>query len=150
MAEPQLNIEGDLNAIGQLMVDEAKKGLIQKGRVASKTLINSIDYLVDRVDEGFRFSLIIKPPADKYAQYTEIGRRGGKQPPLDAIKEWTKYKGIDSKWAYPIARKIGQIGYEGKPVFGPLLKRFEPIMRQTLEEDIAKEIERFIAENLSN
>lgn len=144
----QLNIEGDLDAIGQLMVYEARQGLIKEKRVASKTLINSIDYTIEKDGDNYNFSLIIKPPADKYAQYTEIGRPPGKQPPLQAIVNWTRYKGIDSRWAYPIARKIGQVGYKGKPVFAPLLKRFEPIMSKTLEEEIAKEIERFIADNL--
>lgn len=149
MADIQPTIEQDLNAIGQIMVMEAKKGLIQAKRVASKTLINSVDYTVKKGDDGnWVFSLVINEPADRYAQYTEIGRPPGKQPPLDAIKRWTQYKGIDVKWAYPIARKIGQVGYKGKPVFGPLLSRFEPIMSKSLEEDIAKEIERFIAESL--
>jgi len=148
MSDIQNTIEQDLNAIGQIMVQEARKGLIEKKRVASKTLINSIDYDVKKEGDNWQFHLLINPPADKYAQYTEIGRPPGKQPPLDAIRRWTQYKGIDAKWAYPIARKIGQRGYEGKPVFGPLLQRFEPIMSKSLEEEISKEIERFIAEQL--
>lgn len=39
-----------------------------------------------------------------------IGRAPGKQPPIKAIQQWCKVKGIDVNAAYPIAKAIGQKG----------------------------------------
>jgi hypothetical protein len=62
----------------------------------------------------------VKLIGEKYAEQLQYGRRAGKRPPIEAIKQWIKDKGIvsnikndanNSSLAFLIARKIGQQGW---------------------------------------
>ena len=62
----------------------------------------------------------VKLTGDKYAEQLEYGRKSGKRPPIDAIKQWIVDKGIVnnikgnisvSSLAFLIARKIGKQGW---------------------------------------
>lgn len=138
-----------LELVGQSMVLETKRRILQKGKKASGALLKSIDYEITETSDGnLKFKLVINPPADKYAQYVELGRRPGKQPPVSAIERWCRYKGIEVKWAFPIARAIGQRGIEPTPIFSQIYKEYLPIISATTEEELSKVIEDFIANNL--
>lgn len=54
-------------------------------------------------------------PAKAY--WMQHGRRAGKQPPLDDIARWCRDNRIPSEAAYPIARKIGREGTQGKETY---------------------------------
>jgi len=44
------------------------------------------------------------------------GRRPGQRPPPPgALTEWLRYKGIDPRMEYVIAKTIGQKGFDGRP-----------------------------------
>lgn len=58
-------------------------------------------------------SYIFKYTMLKYGIFVDKGRRKGKMPPLKAIKEWCSSKGIDKKYAFPIAKEIGRTGIYG-------------------------------------
>lgn len=66
---------------------------------------NSINVFID--DESTRIEL------PGYTQYMLEGRRPGKMPPFDAIREWLKAKGMAENLYYPIAKKIAEQGTEG-------------------------------------
>lgn len=55
----------------------------------------------------------IKIELPGYTQYMLDGRRPGKMPPFDAIREWLKAKGMAEQLYYPIAKKIAEQGTEG-------------------------------------
>jgi len=66
-------------------------------------------------------SNVAKLTGDKYAEQLEFGRKSGKRPPIEAIKQWIKDKGIvsnikndanNSSLAFLIARKIGEQGWK--------------------------------------
>lgn len=54
-------------------------------------------------------------PAKAY--WMQHGRGPGKQPPLDDIAQWCRDNRIPSEAAYPIARKIGKEGTQGKETY---------------------------------
>jgi len=54
--------------------------------------------------------------AIEYFFFIEFGRKPGKNPPIQPIKDWLKRKGLDEGLAYPIAKKIGQQGIKPKPI----------------------------------
>ena len=53
-----------------------------------------------------------------YAPYVEYGTRPH-FPPLDAIRRWCAAKGIPESAAYPIAKKISEVGTEAQPFLWP-------------------------------
>ena len=142
-----------LDVIGKEMVAEAKKNLEIQGRKASGELIRSVNYAVNKNDNGtWTLEIVINPPGDRYVQYTEIGRPPGRQPPVDNIKQWIREKaiGIPQSAAWPIAKTIGKKGYRGRPVFVPLARKYEPVLGQELQETSRVLLEKFIADNFTN
>jgi len=143
-------LNDSLKILGEEMVKAAKDKIVEKKKIASKNFLNSIDYTIKELEDGSqRISLIVKPPVDKYAQYIELGRKPGKQPPLEPIKRWARYKGIDPKYAYPIARSIGLKGIPPANIFKQIFEKYLPKIIKITEEDIAEEIERFVKETIS-
>jgi HK97 gp10 family phage protein len=57
----------------------------------------------------------------KYAPFVEFGTRPH-FPPLDAIREWCRLKGIPESAAFPIAKKIAERGTEAQPFMYPALQ----------------------------
>src|SRR5262245_5044325 len=55
---------------------------------------------------------------EKYAPYVELGTRPH-WPPLDAIREWCRVRGIPETAAFPIARAIARRGLPERPFLYP-------------------------------
>ena len=53
------------------------------------------------------------------AEGKKLGKRGNWKQFIESIKDWCKRKGIDEKYAYPIALKIYRVGSEPKPFLIP-------------------------------
>lgn len=76
------------------------------------------------------------------ALFVEYGRRPGKQPPLNNIKDWCKSRGIPQSAAFPIARNIGRKGIKPTPFLKPLkdlselLYKISKLGVQTVKEEI--------------
>lgn len=91
-------------------------------------LIKEYDTLGMRASGKFAESLVVQTTqsnakliGEQYAEQLEHGRRPGKRPPIEAIKQWIEDKGIVnnikgnisvSSLAFLIARKIGQQGWK--------------------------------------
>lgn len=43
-----------------------------------------------------------------YAAAANYGRKPGKMPPLEPIRQWLRRHGLPEQWAFPIARKIAR------------------------------------------
>lgn len=103
-----------LNDYGQRIVSELKENIMSKdvtafGPVnASGKLRDSVRY---EVSNG-----TLRVYALGYSYFLEYGRKPGKRPPKEAIKQWIADKGIvpngisTDSLAYLIARKIGEKG----------------------------------------
>jgi hypothetical protein len=105
-----------LNEIGQNVVDRLKADIKTKrvtrfGAVnASGKLYDSVNHKVTNNGETLRVY------AEDYIYYLVHGRKNGKRPPKQAIRDWIDAKGITpdgiskDSLAFLIARKIGESG----------------------------------------
>lgn len=82
---------------------------------ATSRLADSFEADVTQTPRGLRGEVV----AVGYHRWAEKGRRRGKMPPLAAIVEWVRVKGLPERAAYPIARKIGREGTKGHPHLRP-------------------------------
>ena len=105
------------------IVDEFRKVLEDEGINASSTLSKTADVEVEYDGVKIIISLLLEP----YWRYVEYGRKPGKMPPIDSIRDWIKVKPVipDSKngrvpstnqLAYMIARKLGREGTPAKHI----------------------------------
>lgn len=99
-----------LQGLGDNIVADMKVIIELNGKMATSRLYDSLEAKAFITNDE-KFNLAISYLF--YGKYIDEGRRPGKQPPLQAIKEWTRLKGIPESAAFPIARKIGQEGYRG-------------------------------------
>lgn len=117
-----MNLELEpIRNIAEQVVSIYRKELEDKGINASSNLSKTASATVELNGKH----LIVYLELDHYWKYVEYGRRAGKMPPVDKIKEWIRVKPIipnpingkipDTKQlAFLIARKIGREGFEGK------------------------------------
>jgi hypothetical protein len=99
---------------------ELTEQLLKNDKKASAKLINSLSYeLKDTMPIIF-----LNLTGQDYFKFIEEGRgaSSGKQPPLSKIKTWCSFKGIDLKYAYPIAQKIGRFGIPKTEILKPLIE----------------------------
>lgn len=79
--------------------------------------------------------------SSRYAYYMLNGRRPGKMPPINVIKEWCDYKGINFKGApFLIARKIGREGTKGNDFVTPIIPDLIDEIQMQLKENGGKKI----------
>lgn len=112
-------------------------------------LINSLR--AELQDTGKGLELLIK--GNGYFNVIENGRKpGSKQPPLSAIIEWTKSKGIPESAAFPIAKNIGKFGIKPRPVLKQVVESNEfkknyQLIAEAYAKDVAKEISNILKVN---
>ena len=120
---------------GAELVKRLQRALINKGKLASGALIGQMGF---RVKSDSRGRTVVQIFAEDYFRFVDKGRRPGKQPPLRAIKQWTRIKLIPEKFAFPIARKIGKVGIKGINIINPtidkLIIEFIPQYEQEMEQ----------------
>lgn len=134
-----------LNSFGRLLVEDYKESLIYNSVNASDDLYKSVKYYFES-DNRF---LEVKLELESYYWYVENGRKAGKFPPIQAIKDWIKVKPVLpytdkngklptlNQLTYLIGRKIKEDGIEGKHLL------------QKSVDDIYREIEKSLVEALS-
>lgn len=64
-----------------------------------------------------------------YAYWVDKGRRSGKMPPEQPIKDWVKKHNIAESAVFPIRRKIGREGTEATNFTTPLQRMVEMIRK---------------------
>jgi hypothetical protein len=118
-----------------------------QGSSSSGKLASSIETII--TEDGGKILIAF------YAYFLIYGRRPGKMPPVSAIKDWLRDRGIDEKAAWPIARTIAREGsklwqkYRGgnSGIFAEALN--EQIIRD-FQEDLGKYVQIEIASSLLN
>jgi hypothetical protein len=88
------NIEEALHVQRDKWIKTFVKSLENVDRVSSGNLAQSIDVKIEDKDTKFTFSLIM---ADYWKNVDEGRARGGKQPPIEAMLEFLRLKGIVAK-----------------------------------------------------
>ena len=113
------NLKKELEIFGDEYIKELTIQLIQLDKVATGSLLRSLDYEIIEKVEG-QFEVIIK--ALDYLKFIDEGRRPGKQPPLNPILSWVKTRNIrfknkngqgflkNEQTAFIIRRSIGHKG----------------------------------------
>jgi hypothetical protein len=106
----QQELEANLKKISETLEYEMKSIIETTGAIATGALLNELSVQFEEENEGYR--LAISYPF--YGKFIDEGRNPStRMPPLDAIKEWTRIKGIPEEAAFPIAKKIQREGYKG-------------------------------------
>lgn len=116
-------------------VVELKNKLKANDSYASGDLVNSIRGVVKQNGKY----LVISIQLEDYWQYVENGRKAGKYPPINAIKNWISVKPVlprplksgklptANQLAFLIARKISKVGIKPKPFLKPTITDFDLI-----------------------
>lgn len=116
-------------------VVELKNKLKANDSYASGDLVNSIRGVVKQNGKYILISIQL----EDYWQYVENGRRAGKYPPINAIKNWISVKPVlprplksgklptANQLAFLIARKISKVGIKPKPFLKPTITDFDLI-----------------------
>ena len=103
---------------GAELVRRLQRGLIDNKKLATGSLIGEMSYEVKQDASG---RVVVRVFTQDYFRFVDQGRRPGKQPPLEPIKQWTRIKLIPEKFAFPIARKIGEVGIRGINILNPTI-----------------------------
>ena len=147
----------NVQRIANQIVEEYRRVLADEGINASSSLSNTADIEIDYNGDKLIISLMLEP----YWKYVEYGRRPGKMPPIDNIKEWIKVKPVipdarsgripdDRQLAFLIARKIGR---EGIPAKHPINKtvysdKIENVI-QAIKNEIALQLKQQLLDEMS-
>jgi hypothetical protein len=140
--------DGDIQTLGQFIINELGNELIKQNHRATGNLIASLDYAVEN-RSGDLFSLIVT--SLPYGAYVDRGRKPKeKRVPINVLVEWIKQKGIETNnkkilgIAFAIQKKIYE---EGSPTKDRVKKYGKGVdfIDDTLKR-INKEIERRIAD----
>lgn len=120
------NTQTALRSIGGLTVQRLAQGLDENNSEASGELKKSINFNIKSSSKKIELNITMLD----YWGAVDEGRKAGKMPPIDKIREWLTYPNVRDKirfgqndsaftesernsLAYVIARKIGQHGTRG-------------------------------------
>jgi hypothetical protein len=140
----QQELENNLRQLGERL-EYDMKGIIElNGAIATGTLLNDLSVQFEEENDGYR--LAISYPF--YGRFIDQGRNPStKLPPLDAIREWTRIKGIPDDAVFPIARSIAENGYDGINFTRVLFGKEE---KDALKKNIGENYMKYITTILTN
>lgn len=150
----------DLNTIKEitnLFAAALKDRLEENGSNATHQLSNSIKDIV-KFDGKY---LTVSIQLEEYYKYVENGRKAGKFPPVEKIKEWIKVKPVlpytkgkrlpnENQLAYLIGRKIAREGTRGNPFLEPTIRDFKLVDKiyAAVNSMLTNEINKAVSEEL--
>jgi hypothetical protein len=107
-------------------------------KVATGALINSIDF---RLRQDAKDIMVIIESND-YLKFVDEGRKPGKYPPVRAIRDWVKIKGISEDAVWPIMKSIYKFGIKPLNIIQRVTQEFEtsPTLTAKYEDEIVDEI----------
>lgn len=150
------HLQDVLMRYGQYFVEQARKNLGKNKSYASGTLGDTMSPVVEINGNSFKVYVSIQT----YWDYVENGRRPGKFPPPNRIKEWIKVKPIKPRpgkngklpttdqLAFLIGRKIAKEGIDPKPFFQPALDEANAHFKDMIDYAILEDIDEWILENI--
>lgn len=134
-------------SLAQQFVDALKDSISRADAIASGELYDSIGWTIEENDE----TLNIKISAADQLMYVVRGRRPGKWPPVNAIKDWTRHRGIPESAAWPIAYKIFAFGIEPRPqIFETVFEILDTQLIQDFGIQLADNLEDLLVRVLEN
>lgn len=130
-----------INDIARELADEYKRLLQNKNKIATGTLYN-FTYEAEFRDGHF----LVYFNLPNYWKYVEEGRKAGKMPPIESIKQWIQVKPLipqpdkygkiptNDQLAYLVARKIGRDGIPATHSLQEAIYNNEPLIDDFLSE----------------
>ena len=157
MATARIRITGLADAVNALdpaiLATPARKllertGITVQGKARKKAPIDRgglRDSITYQVDTSY-FPRYVEVGSNlEYARATELGRPPGKMPPVDALEDWARRKGMGEGAGWPLALKIMRDGIKEQPYLRPGLeesvpqiRRFVTQMGRDIEQEAAK------------
>lgn len=139
MAEELKNVYQTLKKLALATKRDMLRILRNNGKSNSR-IYKLVNFGIVVKKNGQGYSITTGLPS--YTIYLDKGRKPGKQPPMKNILEWCKRKGINKKWAFPIARKIGRMGLPGTGFLDPLrnFRSTIPELKEAFKKDIKEKI----------
>lgn len=145
-----------LNEYAEMFIQLYRQKLNEEGINASNNLYNSITSNIEVDGSSFEVQISL----EDYWYYVEAGRKAGKFPPVDSIRNWITAKKIipqpyilpngsqriqnESQLSFLIGRKISQQGIIGKHIFSltneEVYKQFYNKIQEALAVDIGEEV----------
>ena len=141
-----------LNRYGELLAVRYKSYVPE----ASGKLVQSVKYEFKHNDRIYEVGLWL----EDYWKYVEYGRKAGKFPPIDKIKEWISVKPVVprpmkngklptiNQLAFLIARKIAREGIEPKNILKRTVEEVNNEMLMSIKMAIMEDLKRDITESL--
>ena len=150
----------DLNTIKDitnLFAAALKDRLADDNSIATGTLANSIKDIV-KFDGKY---LTVSIQLEDYWKWVENGRKAGKFPPVEKIKEWIKVKPVlpyargkclpnENQLSYLIGRKIAREGTRANPFLEPTIRDFKLVDKiyAAVNSMLTNEINKAVSEEL--
>lgn len=145
-----------LERYGEYFIQQARANLGANRSNATGTLSDTMKSIVTIGQTHFKVEIELQT----YWDYVEKGRKPGKFPPVNKIKEWIQVKPVrpypDARGKLPtidqlaflIGRKIYREGIDPAPFFKPALedtkRYFELAIENAIDEDVASFIEEHV------
>lgn len=145
-----------LEQYGEYFIQQARDDLQANRTNASNLLSDTMRPIVQIFDDYMEVDIELHD----YWYYVEHGRRPGKFPPVNKIKEWIQVKPVtpyaNSKGRMPtvdqlaflIGRKIATEGTDPQPFFEknikPTYEHFQEAIALAIDEDVAEYIEEVV------
>lgn len=145
-----------LNRYGEFFIEQARANLGKNRSNASMTLNDTMKSIVTVVDDHYKVEIELQD----YWEYVENGRKPGKFPPVNRIKEWISVKPVrpypDARGKLPtvdqlaflIGRKIANEGIDPKPFFKPAKEETQRYFEEALVLAIDEDVKSFIEYNV--
>lgn len=140
-----------LQTYGQQVLNEMKTRLVSAGKVASGTLLNSLKYYIESVEnENLENDYELFFEGASYLDFVDKGRKPGKMPPVDEIKKWCQIKGLPEAAAWPIAINIAEFGIKPTNFYTLSVTRRVKQLEKLLEQAALKDAEILLQKELKD
>ena len=120
-------IDSIVDEYGDILVTKLKRNLVDLGKYASGSLVDTLSYEVKTVDG----KAVLRMSSESYLRFVDKGRKPGTFPNIRAISKWASIKGISQDAVFPIARAISQRGIPKTDVINE--EAFLPIYKKQLK-----------------
>ncbi|OJW82068.1 MAG: hypothetical protein BGO69_15840 [Bacteroidetes bacterium 46-16] len=159
------NLKKAFQKYGEEFIRQLIKELLSKDKKATGQLIKSLSFDIQQAVDGYFLNI----RANDYLKYVDQGRKPGKMPPVDKIKQWvttkpsiaraiTKHskamskhgksiKDLNNQAAWAIAKGIKKHGIKPSYVIQNTLLRIEK-MKMDLGRAVALDLNEFIYQTL--
>lgn len=139
-------IADDLFALASAILEDDTIGVNEK--VGRNTLKNSMLRNDLYVQQASADNVVLQAFFNHYVVYLEWDRPPmyGKQPPIDALKDWAEKNGIptDASTLWAISHAIWRDGHNGRPIFATIDNNLDELF----QKDWADQLFNSIVDNL--